>query len=140
MILTEKFYLFDVGIANYLARRRPQLESAEFGKAFEHYILMELRAYQAYHNPDLPIAFWRSAAGQEVDFILGDKELVIEVKGSKRVHEADIRSLHALLEDGPVKHCVVVCLENEPRKMANHIAILPWRMFIERLWNGELID
>ncbi|MEK7879682.1 MAG: AAA family ATPase, partial [candidate division NC10 bacterium] len=48
MILAEKFYLFDVGVANYLARRRPLVGSAEFGKSFEHYLLMELRAFQAY--------------------------------------------------------------------------------------------
>ena len=47
LIETEKFYLFDVGVANYLARRRPLRGGAEFGKSFEHYILMELRAYQS---------------------------------------------------------------------------------------------
>lgn len=137
MILTEKFYMFDVGVANFLARRSPKLGSAEFGKSFEHYILMELRAYQAYRNPELPIAFWRTSTGQEVDFILGEKELAIEIKGSKRVHEGDIRSLLALKEDGPVRRCVVVSLEGEPRQIHRGIEILPWRLFIERLWNGD---
>ena len=60
MILAEKFYLFDVGVANYLARRAPRAGSAEFGKSFEHYVLMELRAYQAYKEPELPISFWEN--------------------------------------------------------------------------------
>ena len=137
MIMTEKFYLFDVGVANYLSQRRPRLKSPEFGKAFEHYILMELRAYQAYRNPDLPIHFWRTSTGQEVDFILGEKDLAIEIKGSERVHEGDLRGLGALREDGPVKKAVVVCLEKEPRKVAKGIEILPWRLFIEKLWSGE---
>ena len=137
MILTEKFYLFDVGVSNYLARRQPRLGSAEFGKSFEHYILMELRAYQAYKNPELPITFWRTSTGQEVDFVLGEKDLAIEIKGTPRVHEGDIRSLLALLEDGPVKHCVVVCLEREPRWIHKRIEVLPWRSFIDRLWNGD---
>lgn len=137
MILTEKFYLFDVGVANYLARRQPQLGSSEFGKAFEHYILMELRAYQAYRNPELSITFWRTSTGQEVDFILGEKDLALEIKGSHRVHEGDIRTLGALQEDGPVKRCVVVCLEREPRRISKGIEVLPWRVFIERLWNGD---
>ncbi|OQW97066.1 MAG: hypothetical protein BWK74_07125, partial [Desulfobacteraceae bacterium A6] len=105
MIITEKFYLFDVGVANYLARHRPKIGSPEFGKAFEHYILMELKAYQAYRNPDWPISFWRTSTGREVDFIMGDKELAMEIKGSSRIHEGDIGSLQALLEDGPVKKC-----------------------------------
>ena len=136
MILAEKVYLFDVGVANYLARRQPRVGSAEFGKSFEHYLLMELRAYQAYRAPDLPITFWRTSAGQEVDFLVGDKELALEIKGSARVHEGDLRSLGALLEDGPVKHCVVVCLEREPRWIHKKIEVLPWRLFLERLWHG----
>jgi len=139
MIITEKFYLFDVGVANYLSRRQPRIGSPEFGKAFEHYILMELKAYQSYRNPDLQISFWRTSTGREVDFILGEKELAVEIKGSSRVHEGDIRSLQALIEDGPVKKCCLVCLEKQPREVTRNIEILPWPMFIERLWNGELI-
>lgn len=139
MITAEKFYLFDVGVANYLSRRQPLLGSPEFGKAFEHYILMELKAYQAYRNPDMPITFWRTSTGREVDFILGEKELAVEIKGSSRVHEGDIRSLHALAEDGPIKRRCLVCLEKHPRNLSGDIQVIPWQMFIEQLWNGELL-
>ncbi len=137
MITTEKFYLFDVGVTNYLARSRPRLGSAEFGKSFEQYILMELKAYQAYRNPDISITFWRTSTGREVDFILGDKQLAIEIKGSSRVHKGSIKSLLALLEDGPVRTCCIVCLENEPRWIHPSIEVLPWRTFLDRLWGGE---
>jgi uncharacterized protein len=50
---------------------------------------MELRAYQAYRDPELPISFWRTSTGHEVDFILGEKDVAVEVKGSKRVHDGD---------------------------------------------------
>jgi len=137
MITTEKFYLFDVGVANYLARRQPKIGSQEFGKAFEHYILMELKAYQSYRNPDMPVTFWRTSTGREVDFILGDKELAIEIKGSSRVHEGDIGALQALLEDGPVKKCCIVCLEKQPRQLTKNIEAIPWQSFVERLWCGD---
>ena len=137
MILTEKFYLFDVGVTNYLARRQPRLGSMEFGKSFEQYILMELRAYQAYQNPDLPLFYWRTSTGQEVDFIAGEKDLAIEVKGSSRVHEGDVRSLDALKDDGPVKRRIVVCLEKERRTVQKGIDIIPWDDFIRNLWEGE---
>lgn len=140
MIHTEKFYLFDVGVSNHLARRRPKLGSAEFGKSFEHYILMEIQAYRAYRNPDLPIAFWRTSTGQEVDFILGDKELAIEIKASGKVHEGDIRSLKALAEDGPIKKKALISLENEPRLFPGEIEAIPWRLFIDRLWGGEFFQ
>ena len=137
MILTEKFYLFDIGVTNFLARRRPVLGSADFGKSFEHYLLMEFKAYQAYRKPDLPVYFWRTSTGQEVDFILGDKELAVEIKGSARVHEGDARALTGLTEDGAVKKRVIVCLEKQPREIAGGIEVIPWRLFLERLWSGE---
>lgn len=140
MILTEKFYLFDIGVANFLMNRRPKIGSPEFGKSFEHYILMELRAYQGYEAPDLDLTYWRTSSGQEIDFILGDKQLAIEIKGSPRVHEGDLKNFKPLLEDGPVKKCVVVCLEKQPRMLENKIEVLPWEIFLKRLWNHELIS
>ena len=137
MITTEKFYLFDVGVANYLARQQPRIGSPTFGKAFEHYILMELKAFQAYRNPEMPVTFWRTSTGREVDFILGDKDLAIEIKASSRIHESDIRSLQALLEDGPVKKCCVVSLEKQKRQLTKNIEAIPWQQFVERLWRDE---
>jgi len=139
MIQAEKFYLFDVGVANYLVQSRPKIGSPDFGRAFEHYILMELKAYKAYRHPDLSIAFWRTAGGREVDFILGDKELAIEIKSSQRAHESDAASLEALLEDGPVGKCCLVCMEPQPRRLTERVEAVPWRDFIERLWSGEFI-
>ena len=136
MIGTEKFYLFDVGVANFLAGGQPGIGTPEFGKSFQHYLLMELKAYQAYRQPELPIHFWRTSTGYEVDFLLGDREVAIEIKGSGRVHEGDLRSLAALREDGRVKRCLVVCLEKEPRRLAAGIEVTPWRIFLERLWAG----
>jgi predicted AAA+ superfamily ATPase len=126
------------GHANHLARRTARLGSREFGKSFEQLVLMELRAYQAYERPDLEIRFWRTAHGLEVDFVLDDLEVAIEVKGSSRVHEGDLRGLRALAEDGAVGRELVVCLESEPRTVEPGIEILPWSTFCERLWAGDL--
>ena len=138
LIETEKFYLFDVGVSNYLARREPRPGSAEFGKSFEHLVLMELRAYRVYRRPELDLAFWRTASGYEVDFILGDLEVAVEVKGGNRVHDGDVRSLRALFEDHRVRRAIVVCLEREPRRLAPEIEVLPWKTFLEQLWGGAL--
>lgn len=138
MIETEKFYFFDVGVANFLAKRRPMMGTPEFGKSFEHYILMELKAYQAYRNPEMEISYWRTSSGQEVDFILGDKDVAIEIKGSKRVHEGDISPMKVLKEDMPARKHIIVSLEQEPRKIAGWINVLPWKNFLDKLWDGAL--
>jgi uncharacterized protein len=138
LILTEKFYLFDVGVANYLARRQPRLGSAEFGKAFEHFILMELKAYQAYRRPELEIRFWRTASGFEVDFVLGELDVAVEVKGGPRVHDGDLAGLRALAEEHRLRRAIVVSLERQPRTVPPGIEILPWKAFLGQLWNGDL--
>jgi predicted AAA+ superfamily ATPase len=139
LIETEKFCLFDIGLTNYLARRAPKIGTPEFGHSFEQYILMELKAYQAYRNPELDIRYWRTSTGFEVDFILGDMDVAIEVKGSQRVHIGHIRGLKALLEEHRVKKAILVSLDKQPRKVDPNIEVLPWQVFLETLWSGELI-
>lgn len=136
LVETEKFYLFDVGLANYLARRQPRMGTPEFGKAFEHYILMELLAYQAYRVPDLPLCFWRTSSGLEVDFVAGDMDVALEVKASARVHDGDLRGLRALMGEYRAKHALVVCMEKEIRTTHDGIRILPWQQFLAALWDG----
>ena len=138
MIETEKFYLFDVGVANYLGRRTPREGTPEFGKAFEHYLLMELKAYQAYRNPELDIRYWRTSTGMEVDFVLGELNVALEIKGARRVHEGDLKGLNALLAEHKVKHPLLVSLEREPRKLGGRIRALPWQEFLRELWSGAL--
>jgi predicted AAA+ superfamily ATPase len=137
LIETEKFYLFDVGITNYLARRTPKIGTSEFGHSFEHYILMELKAYQAYRNPELDIRYWRTSTGYEVDFIIDDMKVAVEVKGTERVHSGHTRGLKALIEEHRVKRAIIVSLEKQPRKIKSNIDVLPWQVFLETLWSGE---
>ena len=138
LIQTEKFYLFDVGVANYLAGRRPVPGSADFGKSFEHYLLLEIMNFCRYRHPDLPVSFWRTASGFEVDFILGEMKAAIEVKAGARVHEGDLRGLKALHEEQSVRHRRVVCQERQPRRLEG-IEIVPWREFVERLYAGDFL-
>jgi len=133
-----KFYLFDVGVAGYLSRRIIQEEKGEqFGRAFEHFIYMELQAYNHYAEKDVEIRYWRTKAGQEVDFVLGDT-VCIEVKGSDLVKPSDLRGIAAFKEECNPEMAIVVCNEKEPR-LSGDIRIMPWRMFLEQLWNGDIV-
>ena len=63
-IETAKFYFFDTGVVRAL-RRLPWVSdaSADFGVFFEHYVLLELRAWIDYRKPRTPLAWWRSPVG-----------------------------------------------------------------------------
>jgi predicted AAA+ superfamily ATPase len=142
MILTPKFYLFDVGISNYLARRAPRAGTPEFGKSLEHYMLMELMAFKAYRMPEMEIRYWRTSTGREVDFLINDRVLAVEVKAAGRVHEADASSMSALAEDGPIKRRIIVCLERQRRELRDSngsIWLTPWKEFLDRLWSGDYL-
>jgi len=134
-----KFYLFDVGIAGALTRRHIVEERGEqFGKAFEHFILMELLAHRSYRSLDYPAHFWRTKTGLEVDFVLGQGEVAVEVKGTARVDPSDYRSLRAFIEDHRPRKAIVVCNERSPR-IHDGIDVLPWRDFLARLWAGQIV-
>lgn len=138
VIQASKFYFFDVGLANYLLKRGTiALRGESFGKAFEHLIFQELSAYAHYSGLDYPLSYWRTASGFEVDFILGD-EVAVEVKGVESVGSHHLRGLKAFLEERRPRHAVAVSLDARPRRL-NGIDILPWNVFLERLWGGELI-
>lgn len=139
LVESEKFYLFDIGVANYLARQKPQIGSREFGKAFERYIMMELKAYQAYRNPELPLHYWRTHNGIEVDFILGDMECAIEIKTSSRVDLHAAKALRVLQESHKTKKSIIVSFESEPKILLKNIECLPWKLFLELLWADELL-
>lgn len=135
----SKYYLFDVGVAGYLTKRRiDEPRGAEFGKAFEHFLLMEIVAYRSYAGKDFSINFWRTKSGLEVDFILGLGEAAIEVKGSGHVDKRDVYGLDAFTEACSPKKSILVCNEKEKR-VHGKITILPWKVFLHELWAGKIL-
>ena len=134
-----KFYLFDVGVAGAVAKRRiVEARGDLFGKAFEHLVFMELVAHASYSEIAYDIHFWRTKGGAEVDFILGAGEVAIEVKGTSRVDDRDLRSLRAFGETHRPRSSLVVC--NEPaERVVDGIRIVPWRRFFRDLWEGKVI-
>lgn len=137
---TPKFYLFDVGVAGALTRRRITEERGEsFGRAIEHFILMEIQAHQSYRELGYKVHFWRTKSGLEVDFVLGDGEVAVEVKGSSRVNPSELRSLHTFVAENRPRRAILVCNEKAPR-IVDGVEILPWREFLARLWGGSVLS
>ena len=137
----SRFYFFDVGIARSLAHMTVPTETmTEYGTLFETYIAMELVAYIDYagiYNTDL--TYYRTSDGKrEVDFIIGDK-IAIEVKSTKSVTDRHLANLRELKEEGIFSKYIVVSREESSRMLDDGILILPWKDFLGRLWNGDII-
>ncbi len=139
VIQAPKFYFFDVGVAGHLLKRGKVSEGGEsFGKAFEHFLFQEIWAHSRYSGLDYPVCFWRTASQLEVDFILGDHEVVVEVKAAQTADDRHARGLRAFQEEYRVKEALLVSRDAKPRKMGN-IRILPWNIFLEELWSGKIM-
>jgi predicted AAA+ superfamily ATPase len=135
----SKFYLFDVGVAGAITKRQISEERGElFGRAFEHFIFTEIAAHSSYKALGYEINYWRTKSGLEVDFVLGDGEVAIEVKGKSLVDNKDLRPLIVFREEYPTKKALMVCNEKEER-VVDQVRILPWRRFLEDLWDGRII-
>jgi predicted AAA+ superfamily ATPase len=140
LIETAKFYLFDVGVVRALsAMRLIQEGTEEFGRAFEHFLIEEIRAWMAYEEKYLPLAYWRTSTGLEVDLIIGDLDMAVEFKASRKADERDLKGLRALMEDQKVRQAAVVSLDQAMRKLPGGITVYPWQEFCARLWNGDLL-
>lgn len=136
---SPKFYFFDLGIANYLLKRSlVEIGSEIFGNVFEHLIFQELIAYSHYSGREIPVAFWRTASQLEVDFILGDHEVALEVKGAREARQQHAKGLKAFGEEYKTKLKIIVSLDKHPRKMGD-ILVLPWKDFLMRLWQDAII-
>jgi len=140
LVTSSKFYFFDLSPVIYLSRRGKVVPGSElFGRAFEHYIWMEIRAHSGYSELFYPISCWRTASGFEVDFIVGDHEIAIEVKASELASATHLKGLRRFKEEYKVQRSILVSLDSKPRKTEDQIEILPWQIFLKRLWDGEII-
>lgn len=132
---TSKFYLFDCGVRNILASIKTiEQNTDEFGKLFEHFIALELRAYLSYRRLHLPLCYWQSQQHHEVDFVIGD-ELAIEVKTTQKITDKHLKSLRLLIEENICKKYIVISHDPINRKV-NGIDILYWKDFLKQLWGN----
>ena len=137
-IAKAKFYLFDVGVKNTLARLDDIPPKTDlFGQAFEHFIAMEIRAWLDYRRVNKPLSYWCSTHGVEVDFIIGD-DIAIEVKTTHQIHDKHLKNLNSLVEEGICKKYIIISFDTIDRKKG-HIDILHWETFLKRLWQDEIL-
>jgi predicted AAA+ superfamily ATPase len=145
ILSAPKFYLFDVGIANYFSEEQIfALKGMQAGRRFEHFIFMELTAYIGLRRKHLDITYWRTKNGLEVDFIIGKGKIALEVKLSEQVHQQDLKGLIAFCEEHPHAKAIVVSQDPRPRLLKIDekisITIMPWRDFLENLWGDGVIN
>lgn len=138
VVLSPKFYFFDVAIPNHLLHRTSLQQGTDiYGHALEHLIIQELRAYLSYRDSDKTLCYWRTLDNKyEVDAVIGNAEVAIEVKSSKNVSLRDAKGLLAFGREFPSAKLILLSLEERPRKIDN-VEIWPVCQFLQRLWQDR---
>lgn len=97
LVKAPKPYLPDPALALFMTGGEPS------GAHLETLVLLDLLVFRD-TQPDPPgLYYWRTASGQEVDFVLEGRErlLPVEVKATPRPIPKDARGLEAFLEEYP---------------------------------------
>jgi predicted AAA+ superfamily ATPase len=137
MVAHPKFYYFDAGVYQAIRPRGP-LDAPEqiHGAALETLFLQQARALNDYRDLGYRFSYWRTATGDEVDFILyGERGLrAFEVKMAQTVRPDDWRALLRFREDFPEAKTHLVYLGNR-RWHERGVEILPMTQCLADLEN-----
>lgn len=140
VVQAPKFYYFDIGVANHLLHRKELVRgTAEYGHAFEHLVVQELRAWLYYHENQEQLSYWHTYTGQEVDAVIGDARVAIEIKSVEEVLPKHLKGLKAFAADYPESKQLIVSLDPINRKMGN-IECIYVLDFFKRLWKDEILS
>jgi predicted AAA+ superfamily ATPase len=129
---SPKFYFFDPGTVRALCgtltvELRPN--TYEFGRAFEHFVIMEIIRLCQYRQNDYRFSYLRTKDGAEIDLIVerpGKKAAVIEIKSTERVDERDTGPLERLARDFPNSEPFV--FSRDPvAKVIGAVRTVPWQ-------------
>lgn len=137
-VQAPRFYYFDVGVANHLLHRTSLVRGTpEYGHAFEHLVIQELRAWLSYTESSEQLSYWHTYSGQEVDAVIGDARVAIEIKSAEEVLPRHTKGLKAFAADWPQARLMMVSLDPINRKMGD-VECVHVLDFFKMLWKDGI--
>lgn len=136
-----KFFLFDTGITRALLNKsKIPLEKGnyEYGRAFEHFIILELIRLNSYYETNLKLSYLRDSSGQEVDLIIqkpDGQEILVEIKSSDIVRKEHGKTLKKFITlwDRP---CTAQIWSNDTKnRKAGGIHYYYWKTALKKIFS-----
>lgn len=138
LVQAPRFYYFDVGIVNHLLHRKELIRgTVEYGHAFEHLVIQELRAWLAYSESSEQLSYWRTYTGLEVDAVIGNARVAIEIKSVEEVLPRHLKGLKAFAEDYKESRTIIVSMDPFSRRIGN-IECVYVLDFFKLLWTDGI--
>jgi len=69
-----------------------------------------------------------------------DNRWGIEIKSATSIQGKHLKGIRALKKEGIIQNFAVISCDRCERKTQDDITIFPWKLFLEKLWNGEIIS
>ena len=136
---SSRFYYFDVGIANHLTKRYHLApRTPEYGHAFEHLIIQEIRAYLGYTGSEEELTYWHTYENLEVDAVIGDARVAIEIKSTDHVNHDDKKGVTEFAKEHPETKQILVSRDRISRRSGD-VDLYYVTDFFKALWAGENI-
>ena len=136
---SSRFYYFDVGIANHLTKRYHLApRTPEYGHAFEHLIIQEIRAYLGYTGSEEELTYWHTYENLEVDAVIGDARVAIEIKSTDHVNHDDKKGVTEFAKEHPETKQILVSRDRISRRSGD-VDLYYVTDFFKALWAGEII-
>jgi predicted AAA+ superfamily ATPase len=135
LIAHPKFFYFDAGVYQAIRPRGP-LDAPEqiHGAALETLFLQQARALNDYRDLGYRLHYWRTATGEEVDFVLyGERGLrAFEVKMAQNIRPDDLRGLLRFRADFPQAKAHLLYLGNR-RWHDRGVEVMPFTDCVAKL-------
>jgi predicted AAA+ superfamily ATPase len=106
-----------------------------YGRAFEHFVVVEALRLSDYRQNDFRFSYLRTKDGVEVDLIVerpGAPMALLEIKSSDRIDTRDTRSLERLAADIPGAEAFCVSRDQTARRIGT-VNALPWQRTLAEL-------
>lgn len=138
LIKTPKLYLNDTGLLSHLTgfeSERVFSEPLLWGRLLENFVLNELLKQASWSKFNLSLYHFRSASGQEIDFVIernNGKLAAVEVKATAKINASDFNNIKIFADETGSKFLkgIVLYTGKEVIPFAKNMFALP----IEALW------
>lgn len=137
-----KFFFFDLGVKRALDRTltlKMLPNTYAFGKAFEHFVLMEIFRLHSYTPKDYQFSYLRTKDNAEIDLVIerpGSPIALIEIKSTTHVIDKHVSHLRRFKKD--FAQCDAYCLSlDNTDKVMSGVNVLHWKRGLRDLGIGN---
>lgn len=136
-----KFFYFDLGVQRSLLgllESPLSPSSPDFGKAFEHFCILEIKRRIDYFKPDWKLSYLRTKDNAEIDLIIerpGSKFALIEFKSTDKLStlsQAKLNSFAQITADIKNSETFLFSRDRVEKKI-DHILFLHWEKMFDSL-------